>query len=79
MCTIFKSHKFWDMVEHGYKKPVKDEGGALIAAQKLALVESVAKDAKVLGLIQNAVSDDIFPRIALQGCFGDFATRILRR
>ncbi|CAL2235090.1 unnamed protein product [Prunus armeniaca] len=37
-----------------------------LAAQKLALEENVAKDAKALGLIQGAVSDDIFPKIALK-------------
>ncbi|KAI5314494.1 hypothetical protein L3X38_043670 [Prunus dulcis] len=67
MCTIFKSHKLWDMVENGYEQPVKkEEGEALTAAQKLVLEENIAKDAKALGLIQNAVSDDIFPRIALK-------------
>ncbi|XP_021828951.1 uncharacterized protein LOC110769305 [Prunus avium] len=67
MCTIFKSHKLWDMVANGHEQPVKkEEGEALTAAQKLALEENVAKDAKALGLIQGAVSDDIFPRIALK-------------
>ncbi|CAL9023435.1 unnamed protein product [Prunus brigantina] len=68
MCTIFKSHKLWDMVENGYEEPdvKKEEGETLTVAQKLALEENVAKDAKALGLIQGAVSDDIFPRIALK-------------
>ncbi|XP_020410264.1 uncharacterized protein LOC109946525 [Prunus persica] len=67
MCTIFKSHKLWDMVKNGYEQPVKKEDGeALTAAQKLALEENVAKDAKALGLIQNAVYGDIFPGIALK-------------
>ncbi|CAL2248117.1 unnamed protein product [Prunus armeniaca] len=67
MCTIFKSHKLRDMVEQGFESPVKKkDGGVLSAAQKLALEENVAKDAKVLGLIQRVVSDEIFPRIALQ-------------
>ncbi|XP_016648302.1 PREDICTED: uncharacterized protein LOC107880722 [Prunus mume] len=68
MCTIFKSHKLWDMVENGYEQPTvkKEEGETLTTAQKLALEENVAKDAKALGLIQGAVSDDIFPRIALK-------------
>ncbi|CAL2265199.1 unnamed protein product [Prunus armeniaca] len=66
MCTIFKSHKLWDMVEQGFENPVKKEdGGVLSAAQKLALEENVPKDAKALGLIQSAISDEIFPRIAL--------------
>ncbi|KAI5355014.1 hypothetical protein L3X38_007909 [Prunus dulcis] len=67
MCTIFKSHKLWDLVENGYEQSVKkEEGEDLTAAQKLVLEENIAKDAKALGLIQNAVSDDIFPRIALK-------------
>ncbi|CAL8152562.1 unnamed protein product [Prunus armeniaca] len=67
MCTIFKSHKLWDMVENGYEQLVKkEEGEALTTAQKLALEENVAKDPKALGLIQGAISDDIFPRIALK-------------
>ncbi|KAI5340827.1 hypothetical protein L3X38_020101 [Prunus dulcis] len=67
MCIIFKSHKLWDIVENGYEQSVKkEEGEALTTAQKLALEENVAKDAKALGLIQGAVSDDIFPRIALK-------------
>ncbi|KAI5336251.1 hypothetical protein L3X38_015518 [Prunus dulcis] len=83
MCTIFKSHKLWDMVENGYEQSVKkEEEEALTTAQKLALEENVAKDAKALGLIKGAVSDDIFPRIALkrvsQGSMGDPATRVQR-
>ncbi|CAL8995008.1 unnamed protein product [Prunus brigantina] len=67
MYTIFKSHKLWDMVENGYDQPKKkEEGEALTVAQKLALEENVAKDAKALGLIQSAASDNIFPRIALK-------------
>ncbi|CAL8162110.1 unnamed protein product [Prunus armeniaca] len=67
MCTIFKSHKLWDMVEQGFENHVKKEdGGVLSAAQKLAFEENVPKDAKALGLIQSAISDEIFPRIALQ-------------
>ncbi|CAL2264943.1 unnamed protein product [Prunus armeniaca] len=58
MCTIFKSHKLWDMVENGYEQPVKkEEGEALTAAQKLALEENVAKDAKALGLIQELAKE----------------------
>ncbi|KAI5340789.1 hypothetical protein L3X38_020063 [Prunus dulcis] len=67
MCMIFKSHKLWDMVETGFEQPVKKEDGeALTTAQKLALEENVAKDTKALGLIQSAVFDEIFPKIALQ-------------
>ncbi|KAI5342158.1 hypothetical protein L3X38_010033 [Prunus dulcis] len=49
MCTFFKCNKLWDMVENGYEQPVKKKDGeALTAAQKLALEENVAKDAKAL-------------------------------
>ncbi|CAL2234203.1 unnamed protein product [Prunus armeniaca] len=66
MCTIFKSHKLWDMVETGFEPVKKEDGEALTTAQKLTLEENIAKDAKALGLIHNAVFDDIFPRIALK-------------
>ncbi|KAI5350576.1 hypothetical protein L3X38_003467 [Prunus dulcis] len=50
----------------GSRMVKKEDGEALTAAQKLALEENVAKDAKGLGLIQNAFYDDIFPGITLK-------------
>ena len=66
--TIFISQDLWRLVEKGYEEPEKDEKDEkeLTAAEKIALNDNVTKDAKALGLIQNAVSDDIFPRIAQQ-------------
>ncbi|CAL8133634.1 unnamed protein product [Prunus armeniaca] len=34
MCTIFKSHKLWDMVENGYEQPVKKEDVLKESAKK---------------------------------------------
>ncbi|CAL9023446.1 unnamed protein product [Prunus brigantina] len=81
MCTIFKSHKLWDMVENGYEEPdvKKEEGETLTVAQKLALEENVAKDAKALGLIQGAVSMIFSPNCIegiSQASMGNPATRI---
>ncbi|CAL2253622.1 unnamed protein product [Prunus armeniaca] len=64
MKTIFRSHELWEMVENGYKIPVKEE--ALTEAKKKLLREYAVKDARALGIIQGAVSDQIFPRIATQ-------------
>ncbi|KAI5332341.1 hypothetical protein L3X38_022470 [Prunus dulcis] len=62
--TIFRSHELWEMVENGYKIPVKED--ALTKAEKKLLREYTVKDARALGIIQGAVSDHIFPRIATQ-------------
>ncbi|CAN6711568.1 unnamed protein product [Malus baccata var. baccata] len=59
MKTIFHSHKLWDPVEIGYETPAKEE-------EKKLMRENVVKDARALGIIQGAVSDQIFPRIATQ-------------
>ncbi|CAL8993818.1 unnamed protein product, partial [Prunus brigantina] len=59
MRTIFKSHKLWDMVETGFEPVKKEDGEALTTAQKLTLEDNIAKDARALGLIQNAEAWDI--------------------
>ncbi|KAI5333493.1 hypothetical protein L3X38_023624 [Prunus dulcis] len=74
MKTIFKSHGLWELVKKGIecldskgagefdaKKKEKEESSG---AGKLTLTELLMKDAKALGLIQGAVSDEIFPRIS---------------
>ncbi|CAL8157375.1 unnamed protein product [Prunus armeniaca] len=74
MKTIFKSHGLWELVEKGIessdskgadesdaKKKEKEESSG---ARKMILIEILMKDAKALGLIQGAVSDEIFPRIS---------------
>ncbi|CAL2228368.1 unnamed protein product [Prunus armeniaca] len=63
--TIFRSHDLWDIVENGYKTPKKEEEELTKAERKL-MRENVVKDARALGIIQGAVSDQFFPRIATQ-------------
>ncbi|CAL8092084.1 unnamed protein product [Prunus armeniaca] len=71
MKTIFKSHGLWELVEKGMecsdskgageseaKKKEKEESSG---AGKMIVTELLMKDAKALGLIQGAMSDEIFP------------------
>ncbi|KAI5345334.1 hypothetical protein L3X38_013211 [Prunus dulcis] len=62
MRTIFKSHGIWNLVEKGLQVPDSkaDEEGS----SDSEMVSLLMKDAKALGIIQGAVSDDIFPRIS---------------
>ncbi|XP_050154691.1 uncharacterized protein LOC126628870 [Malus sylvestris] len=68
MRTIFKSHGIWDLVEKGFEiseskdKKIRDEGSS--ESERVSLSDKLMKDAKALGIIQGAVSDDIFPRIS---------------
>ncbi|XP_020417837.1 uncharacterized protein LOC109948602 [Prunus persica] len=65
MRTIFKSHGIWDLVENGLKIP--DSKGKKVDAAGSSNSEEEAllmKNAKALGIIQGAVSEDIFPRIS---------------
>ena len=59
MKTMFKSHELWDLVESGYTEP---EPAPAQPSQQLR--ETRMKDAKALFLIQSALDDEIFPRIA---------------
>ncbi|KAI5336241.1 hypothetical protein L3X38_015508 [Prunus dulcis] len=62
MRTIFKCHGIWNLVEKGLQAPdskVDEEGSS-----DSKMVSLLMKDAKALGIIQGAVSDDIFPRIS---------------
>ena len=74
MKTIFKSHGIWELVEKGIgssdskgadesdtKQKEKEESSG---SGKMAIAEILMKDAKALGLIQGAVSEEIFPRIS---------------
>ncbi|KAI5334413.1 hypothetical protein L3X38_024546 [Prunus dulcis] len=74
MKTIFKSHGLWDLVIKGFdstdlkksdesnaKKKEKEESSD-IGKDTFAMV--LMKDAKALGLIQGAISDEVFPRIS---------------
>ncbi|CAN6715608.1 unnamed protein product [Malus baccata var. baccata] len=71
MKTIFKSYGLWDFVEKGIES--SDSKGAASnlkmkgtegSSDASLLTEKLMKDAKALGLIQGAVSDEIFPRIS---------------
>ena len=59
MKTMFKSHELWDLVEMGYVEP-----NPAPAQPDNQLWETRKKDAKALFLIQSALDDEIFPRIA---------------
>ncbi|CAL2270573.1 unnamed protein product [Prunus armeniaca] len=66
MMTIFKSHGLWNLVEKGVKTSDSEKKKAEESSEddvdgKMAVV--LMQDAKALGIIQNAVSDQIFPRI----------------
>ncbi|KAB2626287.1 retrovirus-related Pol polyprotein from transposon TNT 1-94 [Pyrus ussuriensis x Pyrus communis] len=65
MATIFKSLGLWNLVEKGIatSNPKKKEAGEA-SEDDGEMVAVLMKDAKALGIIQNAVSDQIFPRIA---------------
>nr|XP_017183598.2 uncharacterized protein LOC108171661 [Malus domestica] len=71
MVTIFKSYGLWNLVEKGIsvsdskkKKAKTDEDTDVDADDDEKMTAIFMKDAKALGIIQNAVSDQIFPRIA---------------
>ncbi|KAM2363376.1 hypothetical protein ACFX1X_002443 [Malus domestica] len=73
MRTILRSHGLWDLVETGFTIPesstvveIADEKKEKDAATQMStnVAEIIMKDAKALGLIQGAVSDQIFPRIS---------------
>ncbi|XP_028948117.1 uncharacterized protein [Malus domestica] len=68
MVTIFKSHGLWKLVEKGITisetKKKKVEGSSEEEEDDEKMVAAYMQDAKALGIIQNAVSDQIFPRIA---------------
>jgi len=59
MKTMFKSQELWDLVESGYTKPDPTS-----AQPNQQLKETQKKYAKALFLIQSALEDNIFPRIA---------------
>ncbi|CAN6676343.1 unnamed protein product [Malus baccata var. baccata] len=68
MVTIFKSHGLWRLVEKGVtipeSKKKKAEGSSEEEEDDEKMIAAYMQDAKALGIIQNAVSDQIFPRIA---------------
>ncbi|BBG96388.1 hypothetical protein Prudu_005179 [Prunus dulcis] len=72
MKTIFKSHGLWDFVIKGLdemdlKKSDESDDQKKVTEEpsgKGMVAEVLMKDAKALGLIQGAVSEEIFPRIS---------------
>ncbi|XP_070681817.1 uncharacterized protein [Malus domestica] len=65
MKTIFRSHELWNLVEKDFDTLMKKEEEHTEAKKKM-LQEIVVKDARALGIIQGAVSDQIFPRNTTQ-------------
>ncbi|CAL8993586.1 unnamed protein product [Prunus brigantina] len=64
MKTILKSHGLWELVENGLNDlDLKKEKAEAVDTEKSMVVQTLMKDARALGLIQSAVSDQLFPRI----------------
>lgn len=57
MKTLFKSQEIWDLVENGFedRQPIEPNQ---------QLQENRKKDSKAFFMIQQALDDEIFPRIA---------------
>ncbi|BBH08995.1 hypothetical protein Prudu_021373 [Prunus dulcis] len=64
MKTILKSHGLWDLVENELNdSDMKKEKEEAADTEKSMVAQILMKDARALGLIQSAVSDQLFPRI----------------
>ncbi|XP_024159212.1 uncharacterized protein LOC112166566 [Rosa chinensis] len=61
MRTMFISHELWSYVDEGYTVPEIEN---MSNTKKLELKTNIKKDAKALGILQNSVSNEIFPRIS---------------
>ncbi|KAM2030938.1 hypothetical protein ACFX16_042257 [Malus domestica] len=67
MKTIFKSHDLWNLVDKGYETVETENDSSdedQQSVRKIAMKVNETRDAKALGIIQGAVSDEIFPRIS---------------
>nr|XP_028964619.1 uncharacterized protein LOC114827120 [Malus domestica] len=67
MKTIFKSHDLWTLVDKGYETAENEDDSSdedQQSVRKIAMKVNETRDAKALGIIQGAVSDEIFPRIS---------------
>ena len=66
MKTLFFSQELWDLVENGFTDP-RDQStyNFLSQAKNDILKENKKEDAKVLFLIQQAMEESIFPRVAV--------------
>ncbi|CAL8992316.1 unnamed protein product [Prunus brigantina] len=61
MKTILKSHGLWDLVENGFNdSDLKKEKEEAMDTEKSTMAQTLMKDARALGLIQSAVSDQLF-------------------
>ncbi|CAN6571665.1 unnamed protein product [Malus baccata var. baccata] len=69
MTTILKSYGLWELVENGFEPLDPKSEKAVVDEMKKETTDEVLfseilmKDARALGMIQGAVSDQIFPRI----------------
>ena len=65
MKTLFCSQELWDMVENGFTEPPDQAAyNVLSQAQNDLLKKNKKKDSKALFLIQQAMEESIFPRVA---------------
>ena len=62
MTTLLRSEGLWKIVEKGFAEP--EDESRLTAAQRKEYEAEVMTDAKALSKIQNAVTNEIFPRIS---------------
>ncbi|XP_020245199.1 uncharacterized protein LOC109823329 [Asparagus officinalis] len=62
MWMIFIAHDLWKLMEKGFEVPEDKE--SLTPAEQKTLKINYMRDAKALGLIQNVVSNSIFPMIS---------------
>ncbi|XP_009356290.2 uncharacterized protein LOC103947158 [Pyrus x bretschneideri] len=66
MKTIFKSYDLWNLVDKGIENAESgdDSSDEEQKSVKSSMKINETRDAKALGIIQGAVSDEIFPRIS---------------
>ena len=65
MRTILCAHDLWEFVTIGYPKPPDQAAElALTNAERVLLKENQKKDNKALSLIQQGLSESIFPKIS---------------
>ena len=57
MSTLFKSQELWELVENGFEDNQPEEPDQQLKDKR-------KKDSKALFMIQSALDDEIFPRIA---------------
>ncbi|CAN6567330.1 unnamed protein product [Malus baccata var. baccata] len=74
--TIFVSHDLWSLIEDGYVVPPSTV--VLTETQTRELKVNIKRDAKALGVIQNAISDEIFPRITSAKSAWDVLEKVYR-